>query len=200
MIEMLPCCIVPFFAVVYIYGQFSMQFRLWRLVRQRGRLLSVKLIQDCIFYLIILPWIGMIPVAFAGATDRSAAAGAMKTFTLAGTLFMLTAYLAMGIWLVVLLRRPRRLYRSGLSLVPMVVMALIWLTYLASIVGILAWEALRPGGFVWRAINTFDNFGTAFVAFIPVGPLANFVPLILHVWRALPAGRRTTMTMDSDEQ
>jgi len=195
----LPCLLV-LGSLAYVVGQTSVFLRLWGLLRQQGAIMTPDLARRCVFNLGVMPWIMLVLlsalVPIVGMPNQDPLS--LLAFSPQGTAFALTAWIGMGAWMSGIIRKPKRLYRGAFSLVPIVVLGLICLTYSAGVAWVLGSEiysAQGPG----RTLRVLTDFGAMFLFYIPTAPLVGLVLLIIHVWRMLPSGGPVTMGASGNE-
>jgi hypothetical protein len=104
------------------------------------------------------------------------------TFTSYGAVFALCSWVVMTIWFRRIVRRDLAIYREPVALVPVVIMSLICLNYVAIGAWQVASSILAAG-----SLTSLGQFplevcvSAAIMIYIPVAPLAGFVLLIIHV-------------------
>lgn len=108
------------------------------------------------------------------------------------TAIALSALLSSSVWLHVILAKPWRLYAELSAFVPLVVNAMIYLTFAAISAAFLIELVLasRPASDTARMVSS-ANFASVFV-FAPLAVFVNLVLLIIHVARTRAFRRRET--------
>jgi len=193
-------CLLALGSLAYVVGQTSVLLRLSGLLRQRGAIMTADLARRCVFNLGVMPWPMLLLVSALVLIDTMPHKDPLSllTFSPQGTAFALTAWIGMGAWLSGTICKPEALYRNELSLVPIVVMAIICLTYSAGVALVLGSEIYSAQG-AGRTVRALTDFGAMFLFYIPAAPLVGFVLLMIHVWRMLPSGGRVTMGVSENE-
>jgi hypothetical protein len=190
--------------LLYAIAQTRLILRLIRLLRQPGRIAQFGLAASCVVTLCILPGLMLLLltallVARGRYMDDSGNPLALMTFTRYGAAFALCSWVVMTIWFRRIVRRDLAIYREPVALVPVVIMSLICLNYVAIVV----WGAVSS----ILAAGSLTSLGqlplevcvpVAIMIYIPAAPLAGFVLLIVHVVRVRAA--RTWETYIPDEQ
>lgn len=194
--------------VAYAIPQTRMLLRLVHLLRQPGRIAQFGLAESCVVTLCILP--GVMLLILAGILLHPAGPSVsggkqdlltLLTFSPYGAAFALCSWIVMTLWFRHIVRRELAMYREPIALVPVVIMSLICLTYIARVVLWAALSIIAAGSFGgFGQIPLEDVLLTAFLVYIPAAPLAGFVLLIIHVVRVRAAKTWETFIPDEQEE
>lgn len=189
-------------AGTYIFAQTSTLRKLIRLFRRPGRRVQGNLAINCIVTLCVLPGLallvltGMVWILAAMFGKGSDIGNPLIILTLSpyGALFAMCSWVAMTGWFCMIIARPRSLYRGPQSLVPMVILSLICLTFSLAVgwavtMGILQNSSLLTTQASWE--ECLVGLILVFLFYIPTAPLVAFVLLMIHVARMLPSGKPT---------
>jgi len=208
----MPCILILLacLAGAYIFAQTSTLRKLIRLFRRPGRRVQGSLAINCIVTLCVLPGLalliltGIVWILKSISGDGWDIKDPLILLTLSpyGDLFALCSWVAMTGWFCMIIARPRSLYRGPLSLVPMVILSLICLTFSLGVGwvvarGILQNFSLITGQASWEQLVVGLILG--FVFYVPTAPLVGFVLLIIHVARMLPSSGGVTMEASGNE-
>jgi len=193
----------PLFVCLYVIAQTFMLRKLIHLIRHPGHVVQAGMAASCFVTLCVLP--GLMLLTFGagvwaftgwfGTAPSNKDPLALLTFSRCGVTFAMCSWAVMTGWFAVIIARPKSLYRGPVSLVPIVVLALICLTFSLGVGWMGAGVILRGG----RLANLGLWAILAVLFYIPTAPLPGFVLLIMHVWRMLPSGGRVTMLASGEE-
>ncbi len=206
----MPCCfvfvMVPLL-LLYAIQQTRMIVRLVLLLRHPGRIAQFGLAARFVSGLCYWPVPMMLCfVVFMGSDiipPDDASLLLHMTFTPRGAAFALCSWIAMTLWFRSIVNRALALYLLPTSLVPVAVLALLSLNYLAGF----GWVFVRAD-IITGLFGTGTSSGlilivlaTAFLLlFIPAAPLVGFVLLIVHVVRVRAAKTwETTVPVEEEE-
>ena len=191
--------------LLYAVAQTRMIVRLVRLLRQPGRIAQFGLAASCVVTLCILPGIMLLLllaallVAGGGVSDDGGNPLVLMTFTSYGAAFALCSWVVMTIWFRRIVRRELAVYREPVALVPVVIMSLICLNYVAIGAWQVASSMLKATSFMsWWQPSIEGCLSVAIMIYIPAAPLAGFMLLIVHV--ALVRAAKTWETYIPPEQ
>lgn len=192
--------LLAWFAGLYIFAQTSTLRKLIRLLRRPGQMVQGNLATGSVVTLCVLPGLALLiltGIVWALASIGGGGLDTMNplillTFTPYGVLFALCSWAAMTVWFSMIIASRRSLYRGPQSLVPMVILALICLTFSLAIGWTLAMGILLNSSLI-TALASWEELVAGlmlvFVFYIPTAPLVGFVLLIIHVARMLPSGK-----------
>jgi len=192
--------------LLYAIAQTRMLLRLIRLLRQPGRIAQFGLAASCVVTLCILPGLMLLLlaallVAGGGVSDDGGNPLALMTFTRYGAAFALCSWVVMTIWFRHIVRRDLAIYREPVALVPVVIMSLICLNYVASVAWKVASSILAAGSLTSLGQLPLEVCVMAAILFyVPAAPLAGFVLLIVHVARVRAAKTWETFIPDEQEE
>jgi len=190
--------------LLYAIAQTRLILRLIHLLRQPGRIAQFGLAESCVVTLCILPGLMLLLltallVARGRYMDDSGNSLTLMTFTRYGAAFALCSWVVMTIWFRRIVRRDLAIYREPVALVPVVIMSLICLNYVAIGAWQVASSMLKATSFMsWWQPSIEGCLSVAIMIYIPAAPLAGFMLLIVHV--ALVRAAKTWETYIPDEQ
>jgi hypothetical protein len=198
--------VMPLLLLLYVISQTRMIVRLVRLLRHPAGIAQVGLAANYITSLCVWPGLMLLLLTLTLATEGNTLDDAnllmLMTFTPYGAAFALCSWIAMALWFRRILRRDLAIYREPTALVPVVIMGLICLTFLAGVAWELGRRMLLAGAL--SSGNVIENLIVAAVAlmllYIPAAPLAGFVLLIVHVVRVRAAKTWETYVPDEQEE
>jgi hypothetical protein len=187
--------------LAYAIGQARTLFRLVKLLRQPGRKMPLKVAWSCRLHLAIFPGImlffmaSIVCVRQSFRHDSDHGLLMLLAFTPAGAIFALGSWVMTAVWLIRIIGRPKALYRSAISLLPIIVMALMCLTYSAAIAWAVGRSVPLSSGFSSGPLVELilSALASLLIFLVPTAPLAGLVLLIIHVVRMLPPGGRATI-------
>jgi len=193
--------LMAWLAGIYIFAQTSTLRKLVRLFRRPGRMVQAKLATSCIVTLCALPGLALliltgivwVVASIFGDEPDTMNPLILLTFTPYGTMFALFSWVAMTTWFSMIIARPESLYSGPQSLVPMVILSLICLTFSLGVGWATVSTILQSSGLASQASweQLVGALVLAFLFYVPTAPLAGFVLLIVHVARMLPSGKPT---------
>ena len=193
--------------LLYAIAQTRLIVRLVRLLRQPGRIAQFGLSASCVVTLCILPGIMLLLLLAAllvagwGVSDDGGNPLVLMTFTRYGAAFALCSWVVMTIWFRRIVRRDLAIYREPVALVPVVIMSLICLNYVAIVVWGVASSILAAGSLTSLGQLPLEVCVMAAILFyVPAAPLAGFVLLIVHVARVRAAKTWETFIPDEQEE
>jgi len=191
--------------LLYAIPQTRMLVRLIHLLRQPGRIAQFGLAESCVVSLCFLPGIMLLLAALLAAGGRLVPHGGnpleMLTFSPAGAAFALCSWIAMTVWFRRIVQRELAMYREPIALVPVVIMSLICLNYVAVVVWGAVLSILGAGSLTSLGPVAVELCLTAAVLiYIPAAPLAGFVLLIVHVWQVRAAKTWETYVPPEEEE
>jgi hypothetical protein len=192
--------------LLYAIAQTRMIVRLVRLLRQPGRIAQFGLAASCVVTLCILPGLMLLLltallVAGGGVSDDGGNPLVLMTFTRYGAAFALCSWAAMTIWFRRIVRRDLAIYREPVALVPVVIMSLICLNYVAIVVWGAVSSILAAGSLTSLGQLTLEVcVPVAIMIYIPAAPLTGFMLLIVHVARVRAAKTWETYIPDEQEE
>jgi len=176
------------FGALYVVAQTHLAVRLVRLLRRPEEIITSDLVDSCFVTLCLLAGLVIfIPSIVIWTFLWFSGSGlgewvAVPTLHPYGGGFLLCAWIAMSSWFSSIADHPESMYRRELSLMPVVILALICLTFSASVIWLVAMKVplvpLVQGG------GTLPTRGWAILAslfYIPTAPLVSFVLLIIHI-------------------
>jgi len=174
---------VMFVVLLYMVPQTRMIVRLVHLLRQPGRIAQFGLAANCVFTLCFLPGLMLLLLTAllagsSGAVNSDANLLTLMTFTPYGSAFALVSWAAMTFWFRSIVRRELAMYREPIALVPVVIMGLICITYVASSVWQVA-PLMVSGPSSSGQLLLSCLVMVAVLSFVP--PLVGFVLLVIHV-------------------
>ena len=198
--------VMPLVLLLYVISQARMLVRLVRLLRHPARIAQVGLTASFITSLCVWPGLMLLLLTLAlaakGDTLDNANLLVLMTFTPYGAAFAMCSWVVMALWFRRILRRDLAIYREPTALVPVVILGLICLTFLAGVALVLALGLLFLWGF--SSGNLLWNLIVAAVAlmllYIPAAPLAGFVLLIVHVGQVRSAKTWETYVPPEEEE
>jgi len=192
--------------LLYAIAQTRLILRLIHLLRQPGRIAQFGLAESCVVTLCILPGLMLLLltallVARGRYMDDSGNSLTLMTFTRYGAAFALCSWVVMTIWFRRIVRRDLAIYREPVALVPVVIMSLICLNYVAIVVWGVASSILAAGSLTSLGQLPLEVYvPVAIMIYIPAAPLAGFVLLIVHVVRVRAAKTWETFIPDEQEE
>ena len=192
--------------LLYAIAQTRLILRLIHLLRQPGRIAQFGLAESCVVTLCILPGLMLLLltallVARGRYMDDSGNSLTLMTFTRYGAAFALCSWVVMTIWFRRIVRRDLAIYREPVALVPVVIMSLICLNYVAIGAWQVASSMLKATSFMsWWQPSIEGCLSVAIMIYIPAAPLAGFVLLIIHVVRVRAAKTWETFIPDEQEE
>lgn len=198
--------VMPLVLLLYVISQARMLVRLVRLLRFPARIAQVGLTANFITSLCVWPGLMLLLLTLAlaakGDTLDNANLLVLMTFTPYGAAFAVCSWVIMALWFRRILRRDLAIYREPTALVPVVILGLICLTFLAGVALVLALGLLFLWGF--SSGNLLWNLIVAGVAlmllYVPAAPLAGFVLVIVHVGRVRAAKTWETYIPPEEEE
>ena len=194
--------VLPLYAIL----ETRMIVRLVRLLRHPARTAQFGLAASFISGLCYWPVLMMLLLMFLlGMEVRPPDdANLLELMTLApfGAAFALCSWVTMTLWFRSIVNRDLAVYRDPISLVPVVILALTCLTYLAVFAWVFTRQVMRVG--LLRTNDPFsDMLGLAvglLLLYVPAAPLAGFVLLIVHVVRVRAAKTWETYVPPEEEE
>ena len=192
--------------LLYAIAQTRMLLRLVRLFRHPARIAQFGLAASCVVTLCILPGLMLLLltallVARGGVSDDGGNPLTLMTFTRYGAAFALCSWVVMTIWFRRIVRRDLAIYREPVALVPVVIMSLICLNYVAIFVWGAVSSILAAGSLTSLGQLPLDFYvPVAIMIYIPAAPLAGFMLLIVHVVRVRAAKTWETYIPDEQEE
>ncbi len=192
--------------LLYAIAQTRLILRLVRLFRHPARIAQFGLAASCVVTLCILPGLMLLLlaallVAGGGVSVDGGNPLVLMTFTRYGAAFALCSWVVMTIWFRRIVRRDLAIYREPVALVPVVIMSLICLNYVAIGAWQVASSMLKATSFMsWWQPSIEGCLSVAIMIYIPAAPLAGFVLLIVHVVRVRAAKTWETYIPDEQEE
>jgi len=196
----MPCLLIllPLWMVVCIIAQMSTLRRLLQLVRHPQHIVNSGLATNCVVVLCIVSGVVLFGLAtivggivsYFGPDDILTS----LIFSHVGIAFSFCSWVVMTGWLAMTIARPESLYRSPVSLVPIVILALICLIFLLGFGWAQARMILQNSSLITAQASwgqLVAGLILVFLFYIPTAPLVGFVLLIIHVARMLPSGKPT---------
>jgi len=200
--------VLPLYAIL----ETRMIVRLVRLLRHPGRIAQFGLAANHVTGLCYWPGIMLLMLLLMLLTVLDAPRGSsletgadplvLMTFGRIGVAFAMISWVAMTLWFRSIVNRDLAIYREPTALVPVVILALICVTYLLGIAWLFAGAILQAGWLPTGEPGMDLIFLTAslLLLYVPAAPLAGFVLLIVHVGQVRAAKTWETYVPPEQEE
>ena len=192
--------------LLYAIRQTRMIVRLVRLLRHAARTAQFGLAASFISCLCYWPVLMMLLLTFFLGMEVRPPDDAnlleLMTFAPFGAAFALCSWVAMTLWFRSIVNRELAMYRESIALVPVVILALVCLTYLAGFAWVFARQVISVGLPMTNApfINLIALAMALLLLYVPAAPLVGFVLLIVHVVRVRAAKTWETAVPPEEEE
>ena len=206
-LSMMNCCLdvgMPLLVLLYAIQQTRMIVRLVRLLRHPARTAQIGFAVSFIRSLCYWPGLMLLLLTLFLVPEMTPSYDAnpleLMTFAPFGATLALCSWVAMTLWFRSIVRRGPAIYREPISLVPVAVLSLLCLTYLAGFAWVFARNIVSVGLPMTNAsfINLIALAMMLLLLYVPAAPLVGFLLLFFHV--ALVRHARTWETYVPPEE